>query len=31
MLSKEDNFTHNSKTVKFLGINLTKGGDRIVH
>ena len=31
MLNKEDNFTHDSKTVKFLGINLTKGGDRIVH
>ena len=30
-LNKEDNFTHDSKTVKFLGINLTKGGDRIVY
>ena len=25
-LDKEDNFIHNRKTVKFLGINLTKGG-----
>ena len=30
-LNKEDNFIHNRKTVKILGINLTKGGDRIVH
>lgn len=30
-LNKENNFTHDSKTVKFLGINLTKRGDRIVH